>query len=171
MRCLFSAPWRADAPPELAAFKRRARAGLHRCNGHVKTLTPMLESSLRECGAFLLHHATFDWCSRHFCPPVNRRVAARSRGAFGLRPSVSLEDLHPLVVVHLHLVPPGVSGLAPHLWPVQKTSSWGEKGLAGPEEKPERDSRGHGYSWRDLVQRICNLHFKHTLKSVPGCNP
>lgn len=43
--------------------------------------------------------------------------------------------------------------------------------MAGPEEKPERDSRGHGYSWRDLVQRICNLHFKHTLKSVPGRQP
>lgn len=44
----------------------------------------------------------------------------------------------------------------------------GQAAAAGPETKPERDSRGHGYSWRDLVQRICNLHFKHTLKSVPG---
>ena len=47
----------------------------------------------------------------------------------------------------------------------------GRVALAGPEKKPERDSRGHGYSWRDLVQRICNLHFKHTLKSVPGRQP
>lgn len=47
----------------------------------------------------------------------------------------------------------------------------GQAATAGPEEKPERDSRGHGYSWRDLVQRICNLHFKHTLKSVPGRQP
>lgn len=47
----------------------------------------------------------------------------------------------------------------------------GRAALAGPEEKPERDSRGHGYSWRDLVQRICNLHFKHAPKSVPGRQP
>lgn len=47
----------------------------------------------------------------------------------------------------------------------------GPAAVAGPEKKPERDSRGHGYSWRDLVQRICNLHFKHTLKSVPGRQP
>lgn len=47
----------------------------------------------------------------------------------------------------------------------------GRAAMAGPEKKPERDSRGHGYSWRDLVQRICNLHFKHTLKSVPGRQP
>ena len=47
----------------------------------------------------------------------------------------------------------------------------GRVAMAGPEKKPERDSRGHGYSWRDLVQRICNLHFKHTLKSVPGRQP
>lgn len=47
----------------------------------------------------------------------------------------------------------------------------GRATMAGPDKKPERDSRGHGYSWRDLVQRICNLHFKHTLKSVPGCQP
>lgn len=60
-----------------------------------------------------------------------------------------------------------VSGLGPCLRPVQRPSSWGEK----PGKKPERDSRGHGYSWRDLVQRICNLHFKHTLKSVPGRQP
>lgn len=37
--------------------------------------------------------------------------------------------------------------------------------------KSERDSWGHGYSCRDLVQRICNLHFKHTPKSVPGQQP
>lgn len=43
--------------------------------------------------------------------------------------------------------------------------------MTGPKEKPEKDSRGHEYSWRDLVQRICNLHFKHTLKSVPGRQP
>lgn len=47
----------------------------------------------------------------------------------------------------------------------------GRAAMAGPDKKPERDSRGHGYSWRDLVQRICNLHFKHTLKSVPGRQP
>ena len=47
----------------------------------------------------------------------------------------------------------------------------GRAATAGPDKKPERDSRGHGYSWRDLVQRICNLHFKHTLKSVPGRQP
>lgn len=43
--------------------------------------------------------------------------------------------------------------------------------MAGAEKKPEKDSKGHEYSWRDLVQRICNLHFKHTLKSVPGRQP
>lgn len=37
--------------------------------------------------------------------------------------------------------------------------------------KSERDSWGHGYSCRDLVQRICNLHFKHAPKSVPGQQP
>lgn len=37
--------------------------------------------------------------------------------------------------------------------------------------KSERDSSGHGYSCRDLVQRICNLHFKHAPKSVPGQQP
>ncbi|KAJ4934785.1 hypothetical protein JOQ06_007567, partial [Pogonophryne albipinna] len=26
----------------------------------------------------------------------------------------------------------------------------GREATARPEEKPERDSRGHGYSWRDL---------------------
>lgn len=60
-------------------------------------------------------------------------------------------------------------------WPFSLASPEGFKlgrvAPAGPEWKPERDSRGHGYSWRDLVQRICNLHFKHALKSVPGRQP
>lgn len=64
--------------PERAGFKGRACslnsvqqksncAGLYRCIGYVKTLTSMLEFLLRECGAFLLHYATFGWCSSHFC--------------------------------------------------------------------------------------------------------
>lgn len=99
----------------------------------------MLESPLWECGAFLLHNATFDSCCSYFCPLqidgsqcINAHMDrythqhTLSIGYQDCSHKSSLNALDP-VCVCVCLILPGVSGLGCRLRPVQRTSSWGEQ--------------------------------------------